>query len=367
MNNVLAVPDASQVPYGPGSVLAHLRRHIVACRELGSPIYAGLLSRAVLDYQADGPTAAAFEGFVADPVRAAAAMRLLGTVHRFALAGQAPDLAIFYPSVHGPEAASFDADRAWAAFRDVLTQRLPEVREGLCSPPQTNEINRGAGLAGGLLRLAERLDLPVRLIELGASAGLNLRPDHLRIILPDGRALGPADSPVRLPAEWTGNVPALAPLRVVARLGIDAEPVDASSSEGRLRLTSYVWPDQIERLALLRAAFELAATVPAQVRRQRGIDAVENLELTDDAVTVVWHSLFWQYVDQDERDAITAALAVLGEQATPERPLARLSLEPRGRNSPDGVEFVVRLQTWPGAGTEVLGVAHPHSAAVQWS
>ena len=347
-------------------MLAHLRRHVLACRDLGSPIYSGLLARAVLDYQADGPTAAAFDGFVDDPVRAAAAMRLLGTVHRFALAGQAPDLARYYPSVRGRDVEPFDAARAWAAFRDVLATRLPEVRQGVARPPQTNEINRGVGLAGGLLWLAERFDLPVRLIELGASAGLNLRPDHLRIELADGRAVGPPDALVRLPAEWSGNVPALARVRVDARRGIDVEPVDVMSEDGRLRLTAYVWPDHVERLALLRAAFELAAAVPAPVQRQRGIDAVAELELTDGSLTVVWHSLFWQYLDDAERAGITAALADLGERAGPDRPLARLSLEPRGRNSPEGVEFVLRCQTWPGSGVEVLGVAHPHSAALTW-
>lgn len=349
------------------ALLAHLRRHVLACHNLGSPIYSGLLAHAVVDYQAGGPTAAAFDGFVGDPVRAAAALRLLGTVHRFALAGQAPELARYYPSVHGRAAALFEAEPAWAAFRDVLAHRLPEVRAGLTRPPQTNEINRCAALVGGLLRLAERFDLPVRLVELGASAGLNLRPDMIRFDLPDGRTLGPVDSVLRLPVAWTGAAPALASLRVQARLGVDQDPVDPATVEGRLRLSSYVWPDQIDRLARLRAAMDLASEHPAEIRRQRAGDAVAELALADGALTVVWHSVFWQYVDDHERAEIAAGLAALGERAGRRSPLARLSLEPRGRNSPEGVQFALRLQTWPGAGVEELGIAHPHSAALTWS
>lgn len=367
MTTVVGVPDQSAASARPTAVLAHLRRHVVACRTLGSPIYSGLLAHAALDFQAGGPTAAVFDGYAEDPVRSAAALRLLGTVHRFALAGEAPDLARYYPSVRGSAAEPFDAVRAWAAFREVLATRLPEVREGVTRPPQTNEINRGVGLAGGLLRLAERFDLPVRLIELGASAGLNLRPDHLRIELADGRALGPADSLVRLPAQWWGNVPRLAPIRVTERVGVDRDPVDAQTPEGRLRLTSYVWPDQVQRLSQLRAAFELAAVVPVEVRRRRAAEAVAELELADGTLTVVWHSLLWQYLDDEERIAIGDALTALGERATSGRALARLSLEPRGRSSPEGVEFVLRAQTWPGSGVETWGVAHPHSAAVLWS
>ncbi|MGQ0842617.1 MAG: DUF2332 domain-containing protein [Sporichthyaceae bacterium] len=351
----------------PASVLAHLRRHILACRELGSPIYAGLLSRAVLDFQAGGPTAEAFDGFVGDPVRAAAALRLLGTVHGFALAGQAPDLARFYPSVHGRDALPFDAPSAWAAFRDVVAERLPEVRAGLAAVPQTNEINRCAALAGGLLRLAERFDLPIHLVELGASAGLNLRPDLLRLDLPDGRWLGPAGSPVRLPVAWAGPMPALRRLRIASRFGVDRDPLDPTAEEGRLRLTSYVWPDQTVRLARLRAAIDLATAHPAPVRRERAGNTAAGLALAEGAVTVVWHSLFWQYVDDDERAEIVARLATLGESATERAPLARLSMEPRSRPPHGGVEFVLRLQTWPGNGVDVLGVAHPHSAVLTWS
>lgn len=350
----------------PALLLAHLRRHVIACRLLGSPIYSGLLAHAVLDFQADGPTAAAFDGYPEDPVRSAAALRLLGTVHRFALAGEVPDLGCYYPSVRGADTEPFDAGRAWAAFRDVVANRLSEVRAGMAGPPQTNEINRGVGLAGGLLRLAERFDLPVRLLELGASAGLNLRPDHLRVTLGDGRAFGPPDSPVRLPAQWAGNLPRLAPLRIVHRAGVDRDPVDVGTEDGRMRLTSYVWPDQLERLAHLRAAFSLATAMPVEVRRQRALEALDELDLADGVVTVVWHSLVWQYLDDAERTGVNDAFAGLGERAGPDRPLVRLSLEPRGRRSPEGVEFVLRAQLWPGGGVEMWGVAHPHSAAVMW-
>ncbi|MGQ0467064.1 MAG: DUF2332 domain-containing protein [Sporichthyaceae bacterium] len=361
------MPIEELVAPAPLEVLAHLRRHVAACHELGSPIYAGLLAHAVLDYQAGGPTAAAFEGFVGDPVRAGAALRLLGTVHGFALAGEAPDLARFYPSVRGRDAEPFDAAAAWAAFRDVLVHRMPDVRAGLAQAPQTNEINRCAALAGGLLVLAGRFNLPVRLLELGASAGLNLRPDLVRFELADGSRLGPSDSPVRLPVAWAGNRPRIAPLNVVSRSGVDRDPVDVATPEGRRRLTAFVWPDQIGRLARLRAAIDLALAHPVYIRRQRAASTLGQLQPAQGSVTVVWHSLFWQYVSEGERTAVNAGFAALGDKATAQAPLARLSLEPRGRNAREGVEFVLRLQTWPGAGVELLGIAHPHSAVITWA
>ena len=65
---------------------------------------------------------------------------------------------------------------------------------------------------------------------------------------------------------WLGNVPATGPLLdVVERLGGDRHPVDSSTDEGALTLTSYVWPDQLERLARLRGALTLARASPVTV------------------------------------------------------------------------------------------------------
>ena len=44
--------------------------------------------------------------------------------------------------------------------------------------PQTNEVGRSAVLMSGLLVIADRFHLPLRLYELGASAGLNLLLDR---------------------------------------------------------------------------------------------------------------------------------------------------------------------------------------------
>jgi hypothetical protein len=351
----------------PAALEEHLRRHIDACRILGSPIYSALMARALLDFRAGGPVADALDGFVGEPARTVPVLRLFGTVHRFALLGEAPELARYYPSVAGDDVLPFDADAAWAAFRATLVERAAEVRAGLTSPPQTNELGRSAVLAGGLQVLAARYGLGVHLTEIGASGGLNLRPDKLRVALADGRALGPADSPAVIDVDWRGDVPDLhAPLRVLSRTGTDRDPVDVATATGRLRLTSYVWPDQLDRLARLRAAFELAAALPVPVREQRAAETLQQLELHPGALTVVWHSLLWQYLDDDERADVAAGLETLGATATPDAPLARLSLEPRGRRSPDGVQFVVRLQTWPGDGVELLGHAHPHRPDVTW-
>ncbi len=349
------------------ALVAHLRRQSAACADLGSPLYGTLLAFAADDMAAGGPVADVLSGWALEPGPSALALRLLGAVHRLALTGQAPDLARFYPSCVGEDVEPFDPGEAWVAFRDVLAQRGEDVGAGLASPPQTNEIGRSSVLIGGLLILRSRLGLPVRLVEIGASAGLNLRPDLVRLELSDWRSFGPAWSPVALVDPWHGALPPMErPLEIVERYGSDVDPVDVSTAPGRLRLLSYVWPDQWARVARLRGAFDLAESMPIAVQRESASATVSALKPVPGQLTVIWHSVMTQYLPPAEQADLEAAFAALGQLATPEAPVARLAFEPSALTSPAGIQFQVKLHLWPGGTSEQLATAHPHGDDVMW-
>ena len=348
------------------------RRQAQACAELGSPFYSRLLERVADDVLAGGPAAVVLAGHEADPTPSVVALRLMGGVHRLVLQRRAPALATSYPSVGG----AGDPDAAWPAFRDVLAEHVDELREQLARAPQTNEVGRSAVLAGGLAHVVAWRSAPVRLVEIGASGGLNLRVDRFRVEAAVGSGAGPRDSPLVLRDAWLGQPPPTGPgPRVVARLGCDPHPVDPTTTEGRLVLTSYVWPDQTERLDRLRAAFEVARRTPAEVVRMNAETFVRGLELVPGTTTVLWHSIMWQYLSPDEQAAVDDALDELGRSADATTGLARLSLEP-GRRAPGAdEEFLVRLRTWPagvadaepaGRAGRVLGTASPHGLPVTW-
>ncbi len=358
-----ATRRGAAVPPGSARMVAHLRHQAAACGELGSPLYAHLLARVADDVESGGPAAEVLRGHERDPGPAALGLRLMGGVHRLVLERRAPALALTYPSVGG----TGDADAAWAALRDVLGEHRDELRGWLNHAPQTNEVGRAAALIGGLLHLAAVDPRPVRLVEVGASGGLNLRADRFRVDLGDGRSVGPPGSPVVLRAPWTGAVPPLRDqLQVVERLGCDLAPVDPTSQDGRLRLTSYVWPDQLGRLERLRGALQVAAAVPARVETAGAADFLDRLHLVEGTTTVVWHSVMWQYVGPDERTRVEQRLADLGADQTDGAGLAHLFLEPRRRVSGGDHEFLVVLQTWPGRTERVLGSAAPHGIPIAW-
>jgi hypothetical protein len=347
----------------PRRMVALVREQADACAVLGSPLYEYLLHRVADDIEAGGPAYDVLRGHENDPGPSALALRLMGGVHRLVLERRAPALALTYPSVGG----TGDADAAWAALRPVLSEFAEELRARLAQPPQTNEVGRAAALVGGLLHLMAHDDRPLRLVEIGTSAGLNLRADRFRIELADGRAVGPAASPVVLTDAWQGQLPPLdRPLVVVERTGCDVAPVDPTTTEGRLLLTSYVWPDQLSRLERLRGALEVARDVPATVVAAGAGDFMDGVELREGTTTVVWHSVMWQYLDASEQARVAARLDELGAQASDLAGFAHLALEPRRRSPGAAHEFLVVLRTWPGGTEQLLGRAEPHGLPTTW-
>ncbi|MBG0829448.1 DUF2332 domain-containing protein [Planomonospora sp. ID67723] len=334
-----------------------------SCASLGSPLYAAVLDRVAHDVREGGPCAGAVAGYEDAPGPDAIALRLLGGVHALALTGRAPELAAHYPSTGG----TFDPDRpdaCWPAFRQAVAAETAWVREWMTRPPQTNEVGRANLLITGLLAALQAAPLPVRLFELGASAGLNLRADHFRYVS-EGFAWGPVDSSVVLDGAWQEAPPRWLPgvaqehpaLTVVERRGCDLTPIDPLSPEGALALRAYLWPDQDARLTRLDGALRLAAQVPAEVDALGAAEFLAGIRLVPGTLTVVWHSIMRQYVPGGEWARVEKELERLATAAAPDAGFAYVSFEPRTAGGRHRFRLAVRL----GSGPEtILAEAAPH-------
>ena len=341
-----------------------------ACERTGSQLYAVLLSRLAAAIDADDrAVVGVLAGHEDDPGPSALALRLMAAVHRRVLDGDEPALAAYYPDVTAASAGPLDPDGAWTELHRVLEHAGAALHGGLQQPPQTNEVGRAAALVGGLLHIAASTGLPVRLFEIGASAGLNLNADRFALLSSDGDHLaGPADSPVRLVDAWRGRPPPRhVPLTIAERWGCDLAPIDARTPSGARSLMAYVWPDMPVRIARLRAAIEIAAAHPVTVDRLDAVQGVESLRLRDGHVSVLWHSVMWQYLDAADRSTIQRHVETLGAgSATSRRPLAHLRMEPARRAPGEPYEFLVVATVWPGGQSRVLGSAASHGIPTTW-
>lgn len=344
----------------PVGVLEVLDVQAAACGKAGSALYQRILEGVLADARVGGITARLLAPHDHDPFGSALALRLLGAVHRLVLAGEAPGLARLYPSAGGDPSLGDPV----APFLQVLRDREPDVAAGLLEGVQTNEVGRSAVLVGGYAAIAARFDLPLRILEIGASAGLNLRFDRYRY--DTGRQVaGDPDSPVRFSGVWEG-APPLLPERfdVAERRGCDRNPIDPTTEAGRRKLLSFVWPDQPDRLAVLEAALSVASTMPVEIEQADAAEFVEAQLATPvvGVATVVVHSIVLQYLPPERRRRLRSAIDSAGARATPRAPLAWLRMEPAG----DVAD--VRLTTWPGDGVDdVLGTAGFHGRPIWWS
>lgn len=346
------------------------RSQAEACAHLGSPMYGVLLDRVADALAAGGgeaePLARVLAGHEDDPGLSALALRFAGSVHRLVLERRAGALAAFYPSVGG----AFEPDGAWTALRALVEAEPDAVREWLDRPPQTNEVGRSAALVAGLLEVTRATGLPVRLVEIGASGGLNLLADRFSFVDDHGRVHGDPSSPVRVDDAWSGDGPWADPEvrwpRVVERIGSDLMPIDVATTAGRLALTAYVWPDMQGRHERLRGALRLAAQHPVTVERRGALETVERLELVEGTVTVLWHSVMWQYVDRTEQDAVRARIDELGATATATAGLAHVTLEPSRRTPAEERRFWLTVRRWPDGADGLHVGAGPHGPPVEW-
>lgn len=346
---------------GAEHLLHTLRSQGRFCAGSGSPMYGELFELVANNVEAGGVFATILAGHGDAPSRHAVPLRLLGGLHRVVLDGRAPELRRWYPSTGG----SWDAANAWPEILRTAADHGDELRAALGQPPQTNEVGRSAALIGGLLHLNRGSGLPIRLFEIGSSAGLNMRADHYHYRYAGGQ-WGPLDSPVTIDDAWRGALPPDGAARIVERSGYDIAPIDVTGADGEMTVLSYVWPDQGARLDRLRGAIAIARNVPAKLERRTAAEAVAGLTLADGALTVLWHSVTWQYLSDDERAAVRDGVEALGGQAAARSPFAHLSLEPARDGPGVPIKVVVRARSWPGGELAVLGECHPHGPPVNW-
>ena len=334
------------------------------CDRMNSPLYGTLLLAARDDIAAGGPVDDVVSVFEGDPVAAALALRFMGGVHRLALMGLAPDLARHYPSVGGTP----DDETVVADFLATVAAHRGYLRDALAIAPQTNEVGRSAMLFPGLLAALDGDRLDVALLEIGASGGLNLFGDRFRYDFASW-SFGDAGSRVRISGEWRGVAPPFpSEVRIATRRGCDVMPLDVTDEELQLRLLSFIWPDQPERFDRVRGAIDIALEDPPTLdEADAGVWLEEQLAgaAPRGTMTVVQHSLMWQYLADDTKRRAEEAIADAGRRATKRRPFAHVSFEP----APDwheGGGFLISVTRWPGGEQRTVGRAHAHGAWVEW-
>jgi hypothetical protein len=264
----------SAVPAGKARTLAQVYRHFgeVDAAET-SPLY----ERVAVALSESNEALRAIE---AAPARKRHPTLILAALHDLALAGRAPALAAAYAAADGGAADGGAADggaAAGAAIDTLLRMTDSVVAIAVRRQTRTNETGRCAVLYPAIAEAARRVGAnAVGLIDVGCSAGLNLNVDRVGITYSNGQSLGDPSSPVQQSCSIVGDrpVPARTMPEVVARVGIDLDPVDVTDADDARWLRACLWPDQPEQAARLEAEMALAATAPPLLLRGDAVEVV---------------------------------------------------------------------------------------------
>lgn len=328
---------------------------------------------------------------------------LLAAVHYLLLAGTEDPLASHYPTVAGrPSAGRPSAE--WPAtpagardpfdeFAGFCHRHRDEVVRLLDSrATQTNEVGRCTALLPALATVAGESGQPLSLLDLGASAGLNLlfdryaynytaydTHDHDRD-RDRGRRAGDAGSPVLLQAELReGDLPDLAPPRVAHRAGIDQHPVDPDDEDRSRWLLACQWPDHVERFRRLRDALALARATPGRARVASG-DVVRDLPTAvlaapADTHLCIFHTWVAAYLTPDRQEELAAAITAVSQ----DRPVSWLFAEspyevpalpvppaPAGRTVKGATALVLVDLDRDRRRARRLADMHPHGRWLHW-
>lgn len=252
----------------------------------------------------------------------------------------------------------------WGDFRETALARWEAVRDIMLErSTQTNEPARCATL----LPILARLPQPLALIEVGASAGLCLLPDHYAYDY-GGREVRPAASMAGIPV-FTCQADAATPIpkalpHVAWRAGLDLNPLDVTDADQMAWLETLVWPEQEQRLARLRAAIEVARAAPPRMVRgdlRQGL-ATLAAEAPRELTLVIFHTAVLAYVpDQGDREDFAASVTSLCDfWIANESPRVFPAIAEKTPDDGRLGRFLLSVNGVPVAWTS------PHGAALDW-
>ncbi|HEY7357700.1 MAG TPA: DUF2332 domain-containing protein, partial [Ktedonobacterales bacterium] len=251
---------------------------------------------------------------------------LLAAVHYLLLKGVQHPLAAFYPSLTNPP----DPADAYPAFQTFCLEYASDIHELLLSRRvQTNEVARSACLLPAFELVARQTArAPLSLIEIGASAGLNLLWDRYGYDYGNGQQYGVLDSPLQIPCALRGDVLPPFPSRppdVALRVGIDLNPVDVEDADAVLWLRALIWPEHHERVSRLNQALDIARAHPPEVIAGDALRLLPEVAARAAAETslCIFHSMATNQFSREQRERLTTLLLEFSRQ----RPLFRISFE----------------------------------------
>ena len=286
---------------------------------------------------------------------------LFAAVHYLLLKGFSHPVSRFYKSLGG----SFDGrEDPYPEFQSFCSQHVESIRQLIAvRMVQTNEVSRCAGLMPAFATASKKVpDQSLYLVDIGASAGLNLFWDHYGYKYGELIECGDRKSPVQINCVLKGTkvppLPASFP-RVAGRVGLDLHPLDVRGSDDALWLRALIWPEHEARADLLRKAIEVVRQQPLKLLAGNGVDLLRGILSTVPTDSVLCIVRIFTQLSQEDRDRLSALIL---EYST-KRDVITISLRRHG-----GDDSEIRLTSFIKGNRTDEGLAYlqNHGEWIEW-
>ncbi len=257
-----------------------------------------------------------------------------------------------------------------AVFRDFCLEHRGAIIDLMQKRRvQSNVVSRCACLLPAFSKISqETANAPLFLIDLGASAGLNLNFHRYSYTYTrEGNTeltWGKHRSSVRINTELRGNhIPHLkASIELGDRVGIDLAPIELDNHDSVNWLRALVWPEHVEHRGRLDAAITEFKQFPASILAG---DVVERLPEAigrapaNQAITIYTTISAYQFPSSTRH-----ALDLLIVEFSQYRPIHWVTLESNGSGQYELA--MMRYQLGRKVESELLARASPHGLWLEW-
>lgn len=287
----------------------------------------------------------------------------LSAAHFLLLGGADHPVAGFYPSLSN----NLRSGDPYPDFRAFCLEHAKEMREIIATRRvQTNEVRRCALLLPAFGVISERSGQPLALVEVGASAGLNLLFDRYAYDYGEERGIGAPASPVRISCEPRGDKEVPLPERlpeVVSRIGLDLNPLDVRDPDSARWLRALIWPEEYaHRAPLLERAIEVARSEPPALLRGDALESLPEVfgEIPDGTSVCVFHTFTVNQFSEEARKRLSNLLS----EHSRKRELCRVSVEWLGADDSP----LLKLSTFENGVEEetLLARCDDHGEWIEW-
>lgn len=281
---------------------------------------------------------------------------LFGAVHYLLLKGAQHPLRKFYLAGDSgdPEIFKEFCLKHRNAIEKIIATRIV----------QTNEVGRSAALFAAFSFLKREYEISrLNLIEIGASAGLNLLWDKFRYDFGNLGAFGDRHSKVVLKCKPIGRPPLERDTPyVLERIGIDINPIDTKDRDSMMWLRALIWPGRPYRAMNLLNAARIRARIRPRLIKANVVDVLPKVfgRFSGSDSTCTFHSAMLYHLTLRDRRKLFKQFAALSRR----QEFFEISHEDERKNR----RPLLILRHWKKGKAEshLLAECHPHGMWIRW-